>query len=222
MRDYYTAIRRCILRPKIQKKWKKENTNTDVTLITQNCIGGVIYSNLGMPFLSPTINLFIEDNNFVKLIYNLPYYISLQAEAEIDCFVDPINNNIHYPKIKVGDIEICALHYKDCNEAIAAWNRRKERVNLSNVYVIGNSWNSHGSIKIINQILDCPYKSVVFVTKEIFNEESEKTKNCIILQDDFWYLDERGIVRPNITDFIPCSEYKYFEKRFDFMKWLNE
>ena len=60
--NYINKIRR----PLILKKFRRQNKNTDFTIISQNCIGGVIYANLGLEFRTPTINMFIEDENFVK------------------------------------------------------------------------------------------------------------------------------------------------------------
>lgn len=88
--------------------------------------------------------MFIEDENFVRLVNNLEYYLSLDVQPLTDKYIDPIDPNISYPKIQVGDIELNCLHYKDCLEAIECWERRKLRVNYDNVFVIGNSWNMHG------------------------------------------------------------------------------
>lgn len=100
--------------------------NKDITLLSQNCIGGVLYSEYGLRFQSPTINMFIENENFVKLVENFEYYMSITAEPITDCYIDPIDEKVKYPKIKVDDISICCLHYKDCEEAIEAWERRKK------------------------------------------------------------------------------------------------
>ena len=111
----------------INQKYRAQNKNTQFTLIAQNCVGGMIYNTLGLPFMSPTINMFIEDENFIKLIENLEYYMSLQAKPLTDCYVDPIDPSIKYPKIKIGDIEVCALHYKNCAEAVKKWEMRREK-----------------------------------------------------------------------------------------------
>lgn len=55
-----------------------------------------------------------------------------------------------------------------------------------------------------------------------FTIDSYKTKNCIELKGDKWKKDKRNIIRPNLTDKIPNSPYRQFEKIFDFVKWLNE
>ena len=48
--------------------------NSDFTIISSNCLGGVISHKLGLKFMSPTVNLFIEPSSFVKFCKNLTYY----------------------------------------------------------------------------------------------------------------------------------------------------
>lgn len=43
---------------------KKRNKNQRFTLLTANCMGGYIYHQLGVGFLSPTINLMILQSDF--------------------------------------------------------------------------------------------------------------------------------------------------------------
>ena len=202
-------------REKIIKKFRKRNKVNDVTIISQNCVGGVIYDNLGLQFLSFTINMFIEDENFIKLVENLEHYMKIKPEPVTDCFIDPIDNNIKYPIIKIDDIKLCCIHYKDCKDAIDSWERRKVRVNYDNVVVIGNSWNMHENEKLIERLGKVKYKKVIFTYKDYHKDY------CIKLPGNFWYLDNRGIVRPNITDFIPNSQYRYFEEMFDFVEFIN-
>lgn len=196
--------------------WRVKNKEKRITIISQNCIGGVIYSDLGLPFQSPTINMFIEDENFLKLTENLEYYMSLDPVAITDNYIDPIDSSISYPKIGIGDIEICALHYKDCNEAIEAWQRRKKRINYNNIVIIGNSWNLHNNDLLIERLSKGTFKTVIFC------KDTKPYDGCIKLPGSFWVEDNRGIVRPNLTDFIPNSPKRYFESFFDFIKWINE
>lgn len=204
-------------RNKLLKSYRKKLDNKDFSLITQNCIGGVIYDDLGLQFTSPTINMFIEDDNFVKLVENLEHYMKIKPKKVTDCYVDPIDNNIKYPIIKIDDIKINCLHYRDCNQAIEDWERRKKRINFDNIIVIANSWNLHENKKLIERIGRIKYKKIIFTYKD-YNK-----KYCIPLKEDFWKIDERGIVRPNLTDFITNNSiYRYFEKMFDFVDFINK
>lgn len=202
-------------RKRILAQYRQMNNNKDVSIIAQNCVGGVMYSALDLEFKSPTVNLFIEDENFVKLVENLEYYMSIPAVPKSEKYVDPIDSNIVYPKIAVDDIEICCLHYHSCSDAIEAWERRRKRVNLNNVYVIANSWNLHDNENYIERLCHTKYKTIIFTLKEY------PFKECIKLKGKKWKLDNRGIVRPNLTDNMGISGYKYYEKQFDFISWLN-
>lgn len=46
----------------------------DVTILSNNCLGGVICHELGLRFLSPTINLWMTPSDFIKYCANLRHY----------------------------------------------------------------------------------------------------------------------------------------------------
>lgn len=196
-------------------KMRRKLRNRDFSIISQNCLGGVVYHMLGLPFTSPTINMFIEDENFLKLVSNLKHYMSIEPEPLADPYVDPVDRTVKYPKIRIDDIEICCLHFKNCAEAINAWNKRRNRINFENILVIANSWNMHGNKTLIKKILNTGYRTICFT----FGDYTEA--NCIQLNDDFWQLDARGIIRPNITDYKPNSYKRYFEDYIDIIDWIN-
>ena len=189
----------------------------DFTLISQNCLGGVLYHLLGMRFLSLTINMFIEDENFVKFVEKIDYYIQLDAKPMCECYIDPIDPTIRYPKISVGDIELSCLHYETCQDAVERWNERRKRVNTENLFVIANSWNLHNNKELAKRIVECPYKTILFSL-----EDWSDLPNCVSLKGNYWETDSRGVVRPNLTDLKPKGCHYYFEEQFDFIKWLNE
>ncbi len=204
-------IKRCIheqiLRRKIHKK--------SFTLISQNCVGGVIYNMLNMKFLSPTINLFLEDEDFVKLAENPRHYFSVKPEPYMERYTEPADETISYPIIRVDDIKVYCRHYNSCEEAINAWNRRRERVDYDNIYVIATSWNLHEDIKLIKRIEQCKYPKVIF-TYEKYN-----LPNCVYLKGDKWKKDKRGLVRPAIPNYSENAYIRNFEELFNFPKWIN-
>ena len=53
---------------------RKRLKNFNPTIISSNCNGGIIYHDLGLPFNSPTINLSMDTDDFIKLVSNLKYY----------------------------------------------------------------------------------------------------------------------------------------------------
>lgn len=200
-------IHQLILRRKIIKK--------SFTLISQNCVGGVIYNMLKMPFLSPTINLFIEDEDFVKLAENPKYYFSIEPQPYIEKYIEPADNSISYPLIKVDDIIVYCRHYNNCKEAIDAWNRRKNRIDYNNIYIIATSWNLHENINLIERIEKCKYPKVIFTYKKY------DMPDCVHLKGEKWKIDNRGLVRPAIPNYSENGYIRNFEELFNFPKWIN-
>lgn len=53
-----------------------------VSIISQQCIGGGIYHDMGMQFLSPTINLYFEAKDFIKFVENLKHYMNVEIDVK--------------------------------------------------------------------------------------------------------------------------------------------
>ena len=205
-----------ITAPLYNKKYRKHNYQSDVTFISQNCVGGVIYHMLGLQFSSPTVNMFIEDEHFVKLVENPHHYFSIDAKTYNDCYVDKAGDDeLVYPIIQVDDILLCCQHYANCQDAVEAWNKRRLRVNYDKIFVISCSWNLHEREDLVKRVSEVSYPKVIFTTEEFDYPQ------CIKLQGSTWKKDLRGAVKPNLTSFKGLSGKRYFTDEFDFVKWIN-
>lgn len=111
----------------IIERVRKIYKSGDITFISQNCIGGIIYHDMRERFLTPTINLFFMANDFVKFVENLEYYLSKELI---------MLENTEVVTGKLEDIEIYFLHYHTNEEAKQKWNERKKRVNFDKIFVI--------------------------------------------------------------------------------------
>lgn len=109
-------------------KYRRKIKNSEFSIICSNCIGGVIYKHLGREFLTPTINLWIRQDDFIKMCCDLKHYMELELE-----FID---TDAAYPVAKLGDITIHFNHDKDRYVAAEKWNRRKQRINYDRLYII--------------------------------------------------------------------------------------
>lgn len=107
----------------------KRYKNRSLTIISSNCVGGIIYHDYGMRFFSPTINLYFENSDFIKFCNKLNYYLNLKlVESQV--------GNKEYPVGMLGDIKIHFLHYKTFNEAKTKWEERKNRIDKDNMIFI--------------------------------------------------------------------------------------
>lgn len=107
--------------------------NRDFSLITNNCIAGIIYHDLGLPFRSPTINLFFENEDFFRFAGHLEHYLSCEME-------ELHRPGISYPlgllRRGAETVTVHFMHYDSYRQAAAKWKERAARVNPDNLYVI--------------------------------------------------------------------------------------
>lgn len=105
----------------------------DFSLITNNCIAGIIYHDLGLPFLTPTVNLFFEDEDFFRFVGNLEHYLSCGIEETRQA-------GITYPLglLRRGEesVTVHFMHYDSFEQAAAKWKERAARVKLEKLYII--------------------------------------------------------------------------------------
>lgn len=116
------------------------------TLITEACYGGYIYNQLGMQFFSPFINTRISENDYLKLINNVAFYLSQNLEAgndvqKIEDIQPKIGEDISwgkmgYPIAMLGDLELHAIHAKDLKSYMDEWERRMQRINWDNIWIL--------------------------------------------------------------------------------------
>ena len=88
--------------------------NRRPTIIASNCIGTFIYYDMKIKYLSPTINLSFEMNDYVRFLENLEWHLQQPVVPYKD-------DRFDYPCGMIGDVEIRFNHYKTIEEAISKW-----------------------------------------------------------------------------------------------------
>ena len=71
------------------KQMKIKNTN--FTIISNNCWGGIIYRNYHIPYQSPTCGLFFMAPEYIKFIYNIEKYTK-----EVEIIEIPIEESKYF------------------------------------------------------------------------------------------------------------------------------
>lgn len=117
---------------------KKKISNTDFTIICNNCWGGYVYRRYDLPYLSPTIGLYFFADDFIKLCYDLKNYMQKKLifiNSKDSKWYSELRkkNNLHVPIARLGDIEVIFLHYSSEEEARIKWERRVKRINYDNL-----------------------------------------------------------------------------------------
>ena len=101
--------------------------------------GGVIYNELGLKMLSPTINMFCAGKDYIEFLKRYEYYLKIKMkEYSNECYIDgSLGREVFYPKgILDNSIVWKFNHNTNAREAVEKWNERSKRVNFNNIAVI--------------------------------------------------------------------------------------
>ena len=195
----FTAIWFKVLRFKLHNK--------DFSLITPNCIGGIIYHRLGVEFKSPTINLLFPDKKqYLRFVLNLPQYLSEELK-----FTD--NNSVGgCPVAFLGDVEIRFVHYNSAEEAAKKWNERKKRVNYDNLFIIMDD------VKDINYDDIKKFGSIKCKGKVLFTAKEYPEFDYVL---PLSHYKGKQRVGSYMLEKNPFTQTFPFDHDFDYIKWLN-
>ncbi|MFQ7307741.1 MAG: DUF1919 domain-containing protein [Mediterraneibacter sp.] len=203
----------------MRKLWRsrferKKLINTDFTILSNTCIGGIISHDMGLKFLSPTVNIYIRPEEFVKFVKDLDYYLSLELTE--------IYHPAPYPVAKLGELTLYLKHFNTFEEAKEKWEERKKRINFQKIYVImtdrdftpPDKARNACPKKVLEEFNKLPYKKICFTAEEYTDLEcckrvsKNKDGNCVNI----------------ITDIVSYSGKRLYQfaEQFDYIKWLNE
>ncbi len=209
---YYAFANHCVKqkRKKYLERKRKRNKNTDISIIANNCVGGIIYSDLGLRFLSPTINLLFSSYDYFEFLNHLEYYLDCDLiQKQLPEFSYPIG------VLQRGETEIVLhfMHYKTFEEAKQKWNERCKRVNFNNLYVI---FEYSGDIDC-NHAYYLKFKQLPFEKKRMLAYApgiyDEEVVHCPFYHDNY----HSG----KILEYPTRSSKKRFLDHFDYVSFFN-
>ena len=102
------------------------------SIVSNNCWGGILYNSLYMECRSPFKNVSINEKDYIKLVSNFGYYMSIDpvfnGKSSYDSHIQKA-----VPILQLGDIEIKENHELDPYKGISDWIRRREKINYSEI-----------------------------------------------------------------------------------------
>lgn len=155
-------------------KRQKKLYNTDFSIISNNCWGGLVYESYGLPKQSPTVGMYFMAEEYLKFLSDLEHYLACDMEfiaphtAKHRDFYALDSRFGSFPIARVGDVEIAMLHYHSEAEAKEKWERRCQRVNWEKLIVKMNDQNGCSAADA-EKFGKLPYKNKVFFTVNDFD-----------------------------------------------------
>ena len=176
--------------------------NEDFTLLCSACMGGFIYHRLGKQFSSPTINLWLTQGDFIKFACNLKYYVSLKLD-----FIESKEEKT--PVALLDDITVHFSHSNSEEEAEAEWERRKQRINYDNIYIILFDVGNY-TIDELREIEKAECKNIALLTSRKLDLDY-----AYYIKKPRKQTAQRGYIDMNFF------QIRRYERYWDFVKWLN-
>lgn len=143
------------------RRQRKQLQTKNISVISQNCIGGVFYHDMQLQFLSPTVNLYFTAEDFVRFVQDLPRYLAMEPEMHWD---------EEFPIARLEDVTVRFMHYETCKEAQEAWQRRKARVQWDKILVLCSDMEGFDDA-VFAQWQNIPYPKVLFTANEAYAQE---------------------------------------------------
>ena len=176
------------------------------TIFSNNCLGGVFYSDSGQQFTSPLINTAMDGKDFLKFLSNPRYYLN----HEMDFFAWPGRD---FPIARLDDIEVNFVHYKTPEECVEKWKTRAERIVWDNIFIIATNHDGMCHDECMEMFDKLPYKNkIMFVTKEYPQYD--------------WaipvYQFKNRFQCRVMTSFADMKGHRYYETAFDIAHWIQK
>lgn len=188
-----------------RKKMRARLKNSSISFLAPNCIGGILFHDLNLKFMSPTVNLMMTQPDFVKLVLDLEYY----KEKDLVFFKYP---EYSCPCARLGDITVHFTHYATAEEAEKKWHERFDRLNKDNIFIFLEERDGLTKDEML-AIGELNVKGIVVFTAN----EYPDIPYALYLPK---YHDDGEV--GNILSRKYLDDSREYEQYFDFVKWFNE
>lgn len=178
--------------------------NKDFSLFASNCNGGCICHDLGLPFRSPFVNLYLTAPDFVRFLQAPREYLACPLEFQ--------QTQKAYPVAKLKDVTLHFMHYDSAEAAQSAWERRTMRINWDDLFVLMSD--QDGCTEELLQKFDAlPYRH-----KAVFTHVPQPQIRSAVYIPGFEDKPSVG----NCDAFVNQRRGKKYFDAFDYVKWFNE
>lgn len=192
---FNAVLRKLFINPQNRYRLK----NQGMSVLSSNCNGAFILHDLGQPFNSPFVNLYLEPKDFIRYLQNIDHYLNQELS-----FI----KGSAYPIAYLDDIKIHFLHYKNAQQAKEKWQERSQRINFDNLFIILTARDNYSEQDLID--FDAlPYKNKIIFTHMPY----PKIKSA-------FYIESSNHHSPDLFLYTGWNGKRYYDK-FNYVNWFN-
>jgi uncharacterized protein (DUF1919 family) len=193
-----------------RKHMRNSLRNTEFTLLAPNCMAGILLHDLGLRFLTPTVNLMMTQKDFLSFVLNMDDYL----KAEFSFFSHP---EFSCPCARLQPKGLPAVtvhftHYKTAQEAEEKWRERAARIRRDNLFVFLEERDGIDRVDL-EKLKGLQVRGVMAFTCNDYPD----LPYCVYLEKYHAAGAVGNILEKRLSD--DSREYEHF---FDFVKWFNE
>lgn len=174
-----------------------------ISIISNNCAGGLLYKHFGCRFQSPTINLQMSPEDYLLFCERLAHYCSLDITEVFPSLVMEKfralgGKTIGFPVGRLGDLTLFFQHYDSFQQAVCKWGERKNRIDPDRLFFVFVDTNC--TPEMIHRFFELPYRNKLFLTSRA---DFQLNPMCVLFHHDPWFE----------SDWLDV---------FDFKKWFEK
>lgn len=171
--------------------------NKDVSIISNNCWGGIVSQYFNIKYNSPFVGLFVFAPDYIRLLKKLRV-INDEIRfipREQSKYYNRLSLTTHYPIGVIGDdIELHFLHYATADVAAEKWKRRVQRMDTSNMIVKFCDRDSC-TPQLIAEFDRLPYKHKICFTAKAYPQypsccQIKEQCHCEMVHD-YWTVSQK-------------------------------
>lgn len=184
---------------------RKKLNNKTVSLLVPNCLGGLLFHDLGLKFYSPTVNLMLSQRDFVEFVCRIKEFL----EKDLVFFCD---RKSKFPRATIGNITINFTHYPSEEEALRKWEERKMRIDYDNLFIVAMERDGIGE-REIRRLGDIKARGIL-----VFTAHKYPDIPYTVYLPQYAKDGEVGNILRRVSYLTDQREY---EQYFDFVEWFN-
>ena len=176
------------------------------TIISNDCVGGEIYDMMDMLMLSPTVNIGLNDDDFLKFCNNPKKYLNIEA-TRVFWQKDRFGRKdvVASPAIRLDDITVLFAHTDSTTESNVAdrWNSMRGHINFDHMIFVYRANNMPVSVRFIREFNNMQNNHLFIMIGD----------GGLICRDvDYLLLRENYFCRTDTA----------IENYFDVLEWMND
>lgn len=110
--------------------------NSNVSILSDYCSAGYLYHKFGLKLTSPTINMWADNENYIRFLSDIKGHMELPMEKVDNIIDEPYKGLYSFYRGRLGDCEWNFNHDVIFDTAVERWEKGVDRFNFDNYIAI--------------------------------------------------------------------------------------